>query len=274
MENNIQILNILILAIIQGVTEFFPVSSSAHLVLFSKISGQSDQGLMIDVFLHLGSFFAVLAYFYSDVRSMLLQFSYILKKNNSYKGFVESTKNFLLTKIILATIPILVVGFFAYDFVEEYLRNPKTIAWATIIFAIPLFYFDKKKDTKNLLGNMPLPQSLIIGLAQTLALVPGVSRSGITMTASRSLGYNRSDSARFSILLSLPTILGAAALSLNKIIDSGNFQFGLQALTACILSFITSYLAIAFLMKWLKKATFTPFVIYRISFGIILLLWF
>ena len=120
---------------------------------------------------------------------------------------------------------------------------------------------------------MPLSQSLIIGLMQTLALIPGVSRSGITMTVSRSLGYSRSDSARFSILLSLPTILGASTLSLNKVIGSGNFQLGLEALISCILSFITSYLAIAFLMKWLKKATFTPFVIYRILFGIILLLW-
>ena len=120
---------------------------------------------------------------------------------------------------------------------------------------------------------MRLSQSLIIGLTQTLALIPGVSRSGITMTAARSLGYSRSDSARFSILLSLPTILGASTLSLNKVIGSGDFHLGLEALISCILSFITSYLAIAFLMKWLKKATFTPFVIYRILFGIILLLW-
>ena len=262
MENNIQILNILILAIIQGATEFFPVSSSAHLILFSKISGQTDQGLVIDTFLHLGSFFAVLAYFYNDIRLMLPQFRH-----------TDSAKNSLLIKIILATIPILIVGFFLYDFVEEYFRDPKIIAWTTIIFAIPLFYFDKKKGTKNLLNNMPLSQSLIIGLMQTLALIPGVSRSGITMTVSRSLGYSRSDSARFSILLSLPTILGASTLSLNKVIGSGDFHLGLEALISCILSFITSYLAIAFLMKWLKKATFTPFVIYRILFGIILLLW-
>ena len=265
MENNIQILNILILAIIQGATEFFPVSSSAHLILFSKISGQTDQGLVIYTFLHLGSFFAVLAYFYNDIRLMLPQFRH-----------TDSAKNSLLIKIILATIPILIVGFFVYDFVEEYFRDPKIIkiiAWTTIIFAIPLFYFDKKKGTKNLLNNMRLSQSLIIGLTQTLALIPGVSRSGITMTAARSLGYSRSDSARFSILLSLPTILGASTLSLNKVIGSGNFQLGLEALISCILSFITSYLAIAFLMKWLKKATFTPFVIYRILFGIILLLW-
>ena len=262
MENNTEILNILILAVIQGITEFFPISSSAHLALFSKISGHPDQGLTIDIFLHLGSLFAVLLYFYNDIRSMLSQCS-----NNAL------LKNSLLVKIILATIPILVVGFFVFDSVEEYLRNPKIIAWMSIIFAIPLFYFDKKRDTQNLLQNMPLSQSLVIGLVQVLALIPGVSRSGITMTASRALGYSRADSAKFSILLSLPTILGASFLSINKVIDSGNLQLGLDSLVACTLSFITSYLAITFLMRWLKKATFTPFVIYRILFGAILLLW-
>lgn len=259
--------HIILLAVVQGITEFLPISSSGHLVLAPAITGTADQGLLVDVAVHVGTLAAVLIYFWRDVFAMLGGFVRL------FTGRINAGAR-LAIHIVLATIPVIAVGFYLkVSGIEEQLRSIEIIAWTTLGFGILLWIADKVGMTINRLEHMRWGGALFIGLAQVLALIPGTSRSGITMTAARFMGYERSDAAHFSMLLSIPVILGAGLLAGIDLHQAGNIALNEDILLAAGLSFLTALIAIALLMSWLKRSSFTPFAIYRILLGGGLLVW-
>ncbi|MEQ9566191.1 MAG: undecaprenyl-diphosphate phosphatase, partial [Pseudomonadales bacterium] len=250
--------HIILLAVVQGITEFLPISSSGHLVLAPALTGSPDQGLLVDVAVHIGTLAAVLIYFWRDVFAMLGGFVLLLT------GRINTGARLAL-HIVLATIPVVAIGFyFKVSGIEEQLRSIEIIAWTTLGFGILLWIADKIGMTINRLEHMRWGGALFIGLAQVLALIPGTSRSGITMTAARFMGYERSDAAQFSMLMSIPVILGAGLLAGIDLHQGGNIQLNKDVLLAVGLSFVTALIAISVLMNWLKRSTFTPFAIYRV----------
>lgn len=259
--------HIILLAVVQGITEFLPISSSGHLVLAPALTGSPDQGLLVDVAVHIGTLAAVLIYFWRDVFAMLGGFVLLLT------GQINAGARLAL-HIVLATIPVVAIGFyFKVSGIEEQLRSIEIIAWTTLGFGILLWIADKIGMTINRLEHMRWGGALFIGLAQVLALIPGTSRSGITMTAARFMGYERSDAAQFSMLMSIPVILGAGLLAGIDLHQGGNIQLNKDVLLAVGLSFVTALIAISVLMNWLKRSTFTPFAIYRVLLGIAILVW-
>ena len=246
-------LEILILSAIQGISEFLPVSSVAHLVLISKYYVFANQNLLIDICLHLGSLLAIVFYFRND----LLHFI----KN----------KNFLV-KILIASIPIIPVGYILYQTgIINQLRSLETIGWMSLIFGIFLYIADKNKTTKKIDENFSNLSAVIIGLFQVLALVPGVSRAGITITSGRILGFNRYDAAKISFFLSIPALLAASVLGIYNIYKVGSPELNYLAIIAVIFSFIFSYLTIAIFLNFIKKFTLTVFVVYRIILSLLIL---
>ena len=260
-----EFLNIAVLSVIQGITEFLPISSSGHLILVPALTGWPDQGLAIDAAVHVGTLGAVIVYFWRDLVQMIRGLSQLAIGRRSPAAL-------LALNLVIGTIPV-VVGFLFRDFIESSLRAVEVIAWATIGFGVLLLIADRFGLTMRRLENLGLSDAVIIGLAQVLALVPGTSRSGITMTAARLLGYQRADAARFSMLLSIPVIAGAGVLIGLELQQAGNVQLGLTAALASLLAFCTALLAIAFLMRWLRSASFMPFVVYRLVLGAGLLAW-
>ncbi len=248
----------IILGLLQALGEFLPISSSAHLVLFSFFTNNTYQGLTFDVLLHLATLIAVCFYFRKDLFNLIK------------KGFTEpkSSNGRLFWYIGLATIPAAVAGYFLEDLAEETFRAPWVLATTLIIFALLLFIADRK-GKQNIKDNLNLKVMLLIGCAQALALVPGVSRSGITITAALFLGLSRSLSARISFLLSMPIIAGAAVLKLSHISLS---QIDAPLIAGFLSALIGGFLVIKFLMKYIQKHNFDIFVYYRILLGIIILI--
>lgn len=257
-------LNIIILAVIQGITEFLPISSSGHLAIAPKIFCWEDQGLLLDVAVHVGTLGAVLIYFWKDIGAMLSGL-YQMFKGRKSKGAR------LVGLLIIASLPVIAAGYAVNEYLTFDLRGLKVIGWATFGFGIVLYIADKVGMTMRRIEHLGVLDALIIGFAQCLALIPGTSRSGITMAASRILGMERSDGARFSMLMSIPAILGAGSLKGYELYESGNEALTMQALTAAGLAFIAALITIALLMAWLKRASYTPFVIYRLLLGGLLL---
>lgn len=258
--------HILVLAVIQGLTEFLPISSSGHLVIAAPAMGWPDQGLAVDVAVHVGSLLAVLLYFWRDVGQMAVGVGRLA----TGRGGPPAR---LVVNVVIATLPILAVGFFAKPYVETYLRDVTVIAWATIGFGLLLWVADRLGMTIRRMEHVGWASALAVGLMQVLALIPGASRSGVTMTAGRMLGMERSEAARFSMLLSIPTILGAGALAGWDVYEAGDLQLGLDMAIAAGFSFLSAFLAIVAMMAWLKRAGFAPFVIYRLILGAALLVW-
>ena len=246
-------IEVLILAIIQGITEFLPVSSSSHLILISNYINFNNQNLSIDVSLHIGSFLAVITYFFKDIIN-----------------FFRDKK--LFYKILLSSFPVMVVGYILvkYNFINT-LRNIELIAWTTIIFGILLYIADKFKLQKKINNDLSYKSAIFIGFFQVLSLIPGVSRSGITITAARFLKFERYDSAKISFLLSIPTLGGVSIFGLNNLISSESLEFSFLNLLSITLSFIFSLITIKFFLSFIKKFSLKIFVIYRIFLGLILL---
>lgn len=261
-------LQIAVLALVQGITEFLPISSSGHLILVPILTGWPDQGLLLDVAVHVGSLGAVMLYFRADVGVMLRG----LREWRS-RGLLDEPGRRLIALVAVGTLPVIIAGLALKTIGTEGLRSPAVIGWATLGFGLVLYAADRLGPRKRMVRDMGFGAALGIGLAQVLALIPGTSRSGITMTAARALGYRRDEAARFSMLLSIPTILAAGALLTLDLIELGLSRIGLQALSAALLAFLSAWLAIALLMRWLQRATFTPFVVYRCVLGVILLLY-
>ena len=260
------ILHIVVLAVVQGITEFLPISSSGHLILVPIVFGWPDQGLMMDVAVHVGTLGAVMLYFWRDVAAMAMGLVHLARGK-----WTPGAK--LALWVILGTIPVVVAGFALNRYYPDGIRSMAVIGWATLGFGVLLYAADRLGGTGRRLGAMNLPQALVIGLSQILALIPGTSRSGITMTAARMLGFDRSDAARFSLLLSIPTILGAGVLKGKELYETGNAQLTADAYTAAGLALLSALVAIWAMMQWLRRSTFTPFVIYRIILGVVLLVF-
>ena len=259
-----EIIQIVVLALLQGFTEFLPVSSSAHLILAPKLLNWQDQGLAFDVAVHIGTLIAVVYYFRKDLIKIIKDFFSSIQK----KELVGESN--IAWAIAIATIPAGLVGLFCKDYIETYLRSPLVIATTTIIFGIVLYIADRQKGEKSEL-KITLKDALFIGISQALALIPGTSRSGITITMALFLGYSKKAAARFSFLLSIPIILLAGGLKTLDLIKSKIavdwFSIGLGVL----LSFISAYACIYLFLKIIEKAGMLPFVIYRLFLGLFLL---
>ena len=246
---------IIFLSIIQGVTEFLPISSSAHLILFSNYFNFNNQSLTLDVSLHLGSLLAIIFYFKKDLLDM------------------ANNKNLFL-KILISSIPVVVFGFclIKLDLIN-YLRSYEIIGWTTIIFGVLLYFSDLKKTKKKINKDFKYSTALYIGLFQVLSLVPGVSRSGITITGSRFFNFSRLDSAKISFLISIPTLAVISLYNLQILIMEKNFEVSKINFIGIILSFLFSYLTIKYFLNYIKKFSLTVFVFYRIFLGTIILIY-
>ncbi len=254
-------LQYLLIGILQGITEFLPISSSGHLVLFAKLTAWEDQGLFTDIAVHFGTLFAVIFYMRKDVLFLLI---------NIFK--LEFLSNKIVLKIIVATLPAIIVGFFIYDFVSLYFRDVRVIAFSSLLFGIILYFADKKNLSKKNWKNITFVESLIIGLWQVMAFIPGASRAGVTITGARFLQFNRINAAKFSMLLSIPIILASLSLSLFDIFFSeGEIINIYPSIFAASIAFLTAILSINFMMKLIQITNFNLFIIYRIILGIILL---
>ncbi len=259
--------HLIVVAIIQGVTEFLPVSSSAHLILLPYVTDWPDQGRRIDVATHIGSLLAVLIHYRGDVAALARGGLHCLI------GRAGPDRQ-LLFNLIVASLPLIAVGFCLYLYLpDDIFRHYQVIAWASIGFGILLYIADRSFLVVKRVEHMNMGDALMIGLAQAFAFIPGGSRAGLTMTAARALGYERQEAARFSMLLSIPAILGAGGLIGYELYQLSDWSVTDDALFAAALSFITAFLAITGLLAWLRRAGFTPFVIYRIALGVAIL-WF
>lgn len=254
------VLHIVVIALIQGVTEFLPVSSSGHLVLVPMFTGWPDQGLLIDVAVHVGTLGAVVLYLWRDLLRMLASLGRLTRGQSDFHARLAGY-------LVIGTLPVVVAGFVMNRYLPGGLRDIFVVAWATLGFGIVLYLADKLGMTVRRIEHIGLGDAVIIGLAQALALVPGTSRSGITMAAGRLLGMERTEAARFSMLLSIPAILGAGTLKGLELYRSGDAALTNDALVVGGLAFIVALIAISLMMAWLRRATFTPFVVYRVLLG-------
>lgn len=265
------LLQLLVIAIVQGITEFIPISSSAHLVLVPVVMGWPDQGLVIDVAVHLGTLAAVILYFRQDVWRIIVGGLRLV----TGRWTADAT---LVIQIGIASIPAFLAGFLLHEMAPDLFRaggeNPRlamaVIAQTTLFFGLLLWAADRFRPTTRDVTDLGYGGALIVGLMQAIALIPGTSRAGITITAARLLGVSRPEAARFSLLLAIPVILGAGALAGKDVYDAGDVELGLDALVAAALSFVAALITITLMMRWLRFASFLPFVIYRVILGLFL----
>ena len=255
---------VVILALVQGISEFLPVSSSAHLVLVPKLLGWQDQGLAFDVAVHVGTLAAILLYFKDDLVRLLKDFFASLIRREKVG---DST---LVWSVGLATVPVGIFGLIFNDFIEQYARSGVVIALMTMIFGVVLFFADRKTGLKSEC-EMTINLAIVIGLAQVLALIPGVSRSGVTMSAALFLGFSRSASANFSFLMSIPVILLAGGLEALKLINSPEHLPWSDLILGAAISGVSAYICVKLFMAMISRMSMLPFVIYRLILGIFLL---
>ena len=246
-------IEILILSAIQGISEFLPISSSAHLILISNFYDFKTSSLLIDISLHLGSLFAIMFYFKKDLFDL---------KNNKR----------LLSLIIVGSIPLMIFGYILHSSdLIYFVRNVEIIAWTTLFFGFILYFSDQSKTKKNISKNLNLKSIIFIGIFQILALIPGVSRAGITITAARFLNYNRVDSTKISFLLSIPALIGASSLGITDAFKE-TLEISYLSIIAIVLSFLFSFITVKYFLKYVNNFSLNIFVIYRVFLGIILLL--
>ena len=259
----------MLLAVVQGITEFLPISSSAHLILLPHLDGAADQGLAFDVAIHLGSLLAVMLYFRRDLLPILIDSSLRVV------GRTASTRYSQLGKhLFLATLPIILIGAMLYELALGDLRNPIVIAAASILFGLLLWYADLRGTRERTLESMSVTDAIMIGLLQALAIIPGTSRSGITITAALLLGFNRTDASRFSFLLAIPAIFLSGVLVGYKLFIMETPVNWSAMLLGAALSFVFAWLAIHYFLKLIEKTGMLPYVIYRIILGGLLLVIF
>ena len=248
-----EFIEILILSAVQGISEFLPISSSAHLILVSNFYDFKTGSLLIDISLHLGSLFAIIFYFRKDLLN--------LKSNKK-----------LLLLIVIGSIPLIIFGYILHSTELIYLlRNIKIIAFTTLFFGIILFFADQQKFNKNISNDLDIKSIIFIGLFQILALIPGVSRAGITLTAARFLKFNRVDSTKIAFFLSIPALTGASFLGLKDVVNQ-SIEINYLIIISIILSFLFSYITVKFFLHYINKFSFNVFVIYRIFVALILFL--
>jgi undecaprenyl-diphosphatase len=266
------LLHILILAIVQGLTEFLPISSSGHLVFTHHLLGHEDgaKNLILDIAVHTGTLAAVILYFQKDLRSLACL---IFSKKKTSGGEGEDVNRDLFFHIIVSSLPVIIFGFLFHIYEPDFLRTTEVMAWMTLIFGVVLWYSDRNPRADRTLVQMGLKDALIIGFSQILALIPGTSRSGITMTAARFYGFSRIEAARYSMLLGVIAISGAGFIGCLQLMHQGSIIFGWDIIVAVALSFVTAYISIVFMMRWLAKASFKIFAGYRILLALALFIY-
>ena len=261
-------LQLLVLAVIQGLTEFLPISSSAHLILPAQLFGWQDQGLAFDVAVHIGTLLAVMLYYRQYLARMTV---------GALHGIQNRQMNEHLRLGLLlawATVPAVICGFLFKDMIEAQSRSVAVIATTTLVFGALLWFADARGAQRSSMMAMGFAVATLIGLAQALALIPGTSRSGITITAALLLGLRREDAANFSFLMSIPVILGAVVLMIGDVATEAHIYSLLQLLAACLVSALVAYLTIAFFIRLVNRLGMLPFVIYRLLLGAVLVLFF
>jgi undecaprenyl-diphosphatase len=252
------------LGAVQGLTEFLPISSSAHLVILPWLFHRPDPGLAFDVALHFGTALAVIIYFRRKIWRLLRALV-----RTFYSRRIDQPEERLVWMIIVASVPAAFFGYLLELKAETIFRAPLLIALTLSIFGLILYLVDRYRPAKRNLGKMHFPESFGIGLAQVLAIIPGVSRSGATISAARLMKFSRREAAKFSFLLAAPVLIGAFAFKFKDLLGSQNHQLGLDSILGALTAFIFGYLAIGFLMKYLVKGSFLPFVIYRIILAVV-----
>lgn len=258
--------HLILVAVIQGVTEFLPVSSSGHLILLPGLTGMDDQGLAIDVAVHVGTLGAVVLYFWRDVKQAFLGLP------DALRGRTDEPEARLALGLIVATIPTVIVGAILYlTGLEQALRSVAVIGWAMLGFGLLLYWMDQKGAQTKQANDWGPRDALIMGLWQILALIPGTSRSGITITGARQLGYTREDGTRIAMLMSIPTILASGVLLSADVIHQANVQLAKDGAIAAAFAFVSALLALSLMMRLLRSVSFTPYVIYRVILGVVLL---
>ncbi|MEQ8355696.1 MAG: undecaprenyl-diphosphate phosphatase [Kiloniellaceae bacterium] len=269
------LLHVAILAVVQGITEFLPISSSGHLVLaweafdaagLTGIEQAASDRLTLDIAVHVGTLAAVCLYAWREIGQMAVGLAQL-----TLGRWTPGAR--LAALVIVGSLPLVLIGGLFMDIITLYLRDTVIVAWSTIGFGIVLYIADRSTLTLRRIDHMTFSAGLIIGLAQVLALIPGTSRSGITMTAARALGFERVEAARFSLLLAIPAIAGAGSLAGYDLYQTGNVTLGRDALVGAVLSFLVALLAIVLMIGWLRRASFTPFAVYRVLLGAFLLWW-
>jgi len=260
------LLYLAILALVQGVTEFLPVSSSGHLILLPKVMGAQDQGLALDVAVHVGTLGAVCLYFRTDVMRALRGAGQLAR------GQMNSPEAFLALCLIVATIPVMAVGLvLKLTGWIDLMRSVAVIGWTMIVFGIALYVADKRGAETRTAPGWTLRHAVILGLWQVVALIPGTSRSGIVITGARALGYARHDAAKLSMLMSIPTILASGALLSLDVVGQADWALARDAGIAALIAFVAALAALALMMRLLRSVSFTPYVIYRMALGVLLL---
>ena len=260
------LLHLILVALVQGITEFLPISSSGHLILLPNLTGLKDQGQVIDVAVHVGTLGAVVLYFWPDVRRAILGLLDLLR------GQTKDPNARLALCLVVASVPVVVAGLiFELTGFDNALRSVAVVGWATLIFGLVLWWADSSGPTDRLAEEWSLKHAIVMGLSQVLALVPGTSRSGITITAARRLGYARHDAARLSMLMSIPTILASGVLLGAEVAFDLDAAAAKDAAIAAVFAFAAALAALHFMMQLLRSVSFTPYVIYRVVMGIVLL---
>jgi undecaprenyl-diphosphatase len=256
---------LLMLSLIQGLTEFIPVSSSAHLAILPNLFHWQDQGLMMDVAVHFGTLLSVMLYFRKDVAKMFVGAIDTVR-------FQETADRTLFLQLVVATIPLVIAGA-AVSALFGHVRQIEIMAYTSIGFGLLLYVVDKHVVITKTLTDMNYRSAFLIGLGQCLAVIPGTSRAGSSMTTLRALGYNRVDTARFSCFLSIPAVIAASALMGYKLTKVEQVDIYTDVVIAAALSFVAGYIAIDVMMRWVQRSTYTVFVAYRVCLGILLLMW-
>ncbi|MBI29446.1 MAG: undecaprenyl-diphosphatase [Pelagibacteraceae bacterium] len=257
----------ILLGFIQGITEFLPISSSAHLVITSEIFNWNDQGINFDVAVHFGTLLAVVFYLRKIIYNILVDVKFHITTN-------KSKQNFLYLKIIISTLPAILTGFFIYNNIIVFLRNVELIAYSCILFGIILYLVDRNSKFKKNWDTLSFKEAIIIGIFQCFAFIPGASRAGVTITASRLLGFSRESSAIYSFILSIPIIFSSSVLVSIEYYSQATSTLELsKIIVPALVSFFTALLSIKFMILLVKKTSYNFFVIYRILLGIVLLTW-
>ena len=259
---------LILVALIQGITEFLPISSSGHLILLPGLTGMADQGQAIDVAVHVGTLAAVILYFWSDVRDGLIGLPRALT------GRMDTPGSKLAMGLIVATIPTVIFGaILHFTGLSDALRSVAVIGWTMLLFGLVLYVADQKGATVKTAEDWGLKDALIMGLWQMIALIPGTSRSGITITGARQLGYTREEGAKIAMLMSIPTIIASAVLLGTEVALDANVALMRDMGIAAVLSMVSALAALSIMMRLLKSVSFTPYVIYRVVLGVVLLVF-
>lgn len=259
-------LQLAIIAIVQGLTEFLPISSSAHLVLLPYVLGVDDQGLTIDVAVHVGTLFAVLLFFRREVGALLRGVPQVLA------GRFETPDARLLLLLAVATVPVVLAGLVLHvTGLAVAMRSVALIGWTMLGFGLVLYWADQRGPMERRQADWNLRDAIVMGLWQSLSLIPGVSRSGITITASRMLGFQREDGARVAMLMSIPTVIASGALLAGDAVAAADWELLRDGAIGAAFAFVAAYLALALMLRLLRSHSYTPYVIYRVVVGLVLL---